>query len=155
MLTWRVGPSWNEPDGQCGRNLTVGILCDTPSFLAYYDATAAGLMLADEGLFYGGPASDGAKKFLYALVQHCLNGTNAITGERGCGKSTTIELMKRSFDPEAGNGTITVNGRPMREWNVRSFRQKIAVVAQKLNFFVGTIRDRRRRSEGVGRVQLF
>ena len=86
MLKCRVGPSWNEPDGQCGRNLTVGILCDTPSFLAYYDATAAGLMLADQGLFYGGPASDGAKKFLYALVQHCLNGTNAITGERGCGK---------------------------------------------------------------------
>ena len=65
----------------------MGILCDTPSFLAYYDATAAGLMLADGGLFYGGPASDGAKKFLYALVQHCLNGTNAITGERGCGKA--------------------------------------------------------------------
>jgi len=30
-------------------------------------------------LIFGGPASDGKKAFLFALVDHCLNGTNAIT----------------------------------------------------------------------------
>ena len=84
---WRW-ESWNEPDGQCGRNLTVGIACDLPSFLAYWDATAAGLMEADSHLIFGGPASDGKKAFLYGLVQHCINGTNAITGGRGCGPKT-------------------------------------------------------------------
>ena len=77
--------SWNEPDGQCGRDLTVGITCNIPAFLAYYDACAAGLIEADAHLIFGGPASDGKKEFLFALVGHCLNGTNAITGEVGCG----------------------------------------------------------------------
>jgi hypothetical protein len=76
----------SEPDGQCHRNLTVGIVCDVTSFLAYYDASAAGLMAADAQLTFGGPAADGAMQFLYALVQHCINGTNAITGATGCGR---------------------------------------------------------------------
>jgi hypothetical protein len=42
-------------------------------------------MEADPHLIFGGPASDGKKEFLFALVGHCLNGTNAITGEVGCG----------------------------------------------------------------------
>ena len=57
----------------------VGIKCDVPSFLAYYDACSAGLSQADPHLIFGGPASDGKKAFLFALVDHCLNGTNAIT----------------------------------------------------------------------------
>ena len=93
---WRW-ESWNEPDGQCKRNLTVGIECDQPSFLAYWDACAAGLKAAAAEharsigaeaappLVFGGPAADGKKEFLYALVAHCLNGTNAIDGSVGCG----------------------------------------------------------------------
>ena len=44
--------SWNEPDGQCGRDLTVGIKCSIPAFLAYYDACSAGLSEADPHLIF-------------------------------------------------------------------------------------------------------
>eukprot|EP01043_Picozoa_sp_COSAG02_P015752 COSAG02_NODE_679_length_18565_cov_57.795245_7_plen_100_part_00 len=44
--------SWNEPDGQCGRDLTVGIKCSIPAFLAYYDACSAGLSEADPHLLF-------------------------------------------------------------------------------------------------------
>ena len=44
--------SWNEPDGQCGRDLTVGIKCNIPAFLAYYDASSAGLSEADPHLIF-------------------------------------------------------------------------------------------------------
>eukprot|EP00936_MAST-01D_sp_MAST-1D-sp1_P001442 g1442.t1 len=88
---WRF-ESWNEPEGQCHRNLTVGIVCDIDSFLAYWDACAMGLRaaeanagLAPGALVFGGTASDGTKEFLHALVSHCLNGTNFIDGSPGCG----------------------------------------------------------------------
>ena len=46
--------------------------------------------------------------------------TVALVGERGCGKSTTIELLKRAYDPDAGHGQVLLNGKPMKHWNVRS-----------------------------------
>ena len=67
--------------------------------------------------------------------------TVSLVGERGCGKSSTIELMKRSYDPEQGSGTITVNGKEFSKWNVRSFRRCVSVVSQKIDLFYGTIKE--------------
>ena len=67
--------------------------------------------------------------------------TTSLVGERGCGKSSTVELMKRSYEPESGNGRVLVNGIPMAEWNVRSFRKSVSVVAQKIDLFGGTIKE--------------
>eukprot|EP00041_Stephanoeca_diplocostata_P022921 m.554287 g.554287 ORF g.554287 m.554287 type:complete len:240 (+) comp22177_c0_seq1:980-1699(+) len=36
VRTWRW-ESWNEPDGECKRNLSAGIVCDLASFCAYFD----------------------------------------------------------------------------------------------------------------------
>ena len=93
---WRF-ESWNEPEGQCHRDLTVGIVCDVDSFLAYWDACAMGLRAAEANsglvsgtLVFGGTASDGTKEFLHALIAHCVNGTNFIDGSPGCGGIPTF-----------------------------------------------------------------
>ena len=63
-------------------------------------------------------------RVLRGLSLHVPAGkTVALVGERGCGKSTTIELMKRSYAPEAGAGRVLVNGAPMQSWDVRCFRR--------------------------------
>ena len=42
-------------------------------------------------------------RVLRGLALHVPAGkTVALCGERGCGKSTTVELMKRSYDPDDG-----------------------------------------------------
>ncbi|CAJ1399824.1 unnamed protein product [Effrenium voratum] len=52
----------------------------------------------------------------------------AFVGESGCGKSTTIQMLERFYDPIQGE--IMVNGRPLRSWPVRSWRQKLGYVGQ-------------------------
>ena len=65
--------------------------------------------------------------------------TVAFVGERGCGKSTTLELLQRSYDPI--NGRVLVNGEEMAHWDVRSYRRKLSVVSQQVSLFTGTIKE--------------
>ena len=82
------------------------------------------------------------KKILRGLSLKIPAGkTVAFVGERGCGKSTTIELIKRAYDPEPGDGVVLVNGRPLPEWDVRDYRRQIATVSQEITMFEGTIRE--------------
>jgi len=91
VAQWRF-ESWNEPEGQCPQQLTVGIDCDLSAFLSYWDASALGLQTAaasnglDAPLIFGGPASDGDKSYLFALIDHCLHGVNRVDGSQGCGQ---------------------------------------------------------------------
>lgn len=87
----------NEPEGQCKKDLTVGIKCDLDSFLKYWDATIAGIRSVSDSMFccvnlsvngakdliFGGTASDGDHSFLFATIEHCLHGKNYITGQDG------------------------------------------------------------------------
>jgi len=66
--------------------------------------------------------------------------TVALCGERGCGKSTTIELIKRAYDPEPDRGRVLVNDAPMQSWDVRSFRRHISIVSQSVHLFGGSIK---------------
>ncbi|CAK9035219.1 unnamed protein product [Durusdinium trenchii] len=53
----------------------------------------------------------------------------AFVGESGCGKSTTIQLLERFYDPEAGE--ILVNGVPLFRLPVKSWRKLIGFVGQE------------------------
>lgn len=55
-------------------------------FLNYYDACSEGLQLAHPSLQLGGPAESLRKKFTnfsLALLQHCANGINYFTRQKG------------------------------------------------------------------------
>jgi L-iduronidase len=95
--------SWNEPD-----NGDFDGLKFTPSsFLNYYDACVEGLaMVKDGSLKIGAPGGKCLNGYSYctALLQHCYNGTNYFTGEKGVrldflsfhnkGKATALSILE-------------------------------------------------------------
>ncbi|EKM58407.1 uncharacterized protein PHACADRAFT_252704 [Phanerochaete carnosa HHB-10118-sp] len=62
----------------------------------------------------------------------------ALVGASGCGKSTTIQLIERFYDPLAG--TVYLDGQPISELNVTEYRKHIALVSQEPTLYSGTIR---------------
>ncbi|XP_022704054.1 ATP-binding cassette sub-family B member 7, mitochondrial-like isoform X2 [Varroa jacobsoni] len=62
----------------------------------------------------------------------------ALVGGSGSGKSTTVRLLYRFFDPISGR--ILINGQDIRKVNLESLRQNIAVVPQEAVLFHDTIR---------------
>lgn len=66
------------------------------------------------------------------------NSVNALAGETGAGKSTVIQLIMRFYDIEEGR--ILIDGRDIREYNLRSLRKKIGYVGQEPVLFDGSIR---------------
>ena len=65
--------------------------------------------------------------------------TVALVGESGVGKTTVINTVIGYHFPDSG--TITVDGHNIREIDLRTYRQHIAVVPQNTILFSGTIRD--------------
>lgn len=61
----------------------------------------------------------------------------ALVGHSGCGKSTTIQLLERFYDPSAGK--VTVDGTDVREWSVQELRNEMALVSQEPTLYAGTI----------------
>jgi ATP-binding cassette subfamily B protein len=63
----------------------------------------------------------------------------AIVGPTGSGKSTLIRLLLRHYDVLAGS--ISLNGRDIRELNLQDLRRAIGVVGQDVYLFEGTVKD--------------
>ena len=65
--------------------------------------------------------------------------TIGITGDNGVGKSTLLNLMSGFLQPD--RGTITIDGTPLREFEVEFLRSQIGIVPQQGVIFEGTILD--------------
>ncbi len=65
--------------------------------------------------------------------------TIALVGATGAGKSTLVNLLVRFY--ELNGGRIYVDGRPIREYALRSLREAIGVVTQESFLFNGSIRE--------------
>jgi ATP-binding cassette subfamily B (MDR/TAP) protein 1 len=65
--------------------------------------------------------------------------TTALVGQSGSGKSTTIQLVERFYDPDAG--VVTLDGRNLNEYNVSWLRDQISLVGQEPVLFSGTIAE--------------
>lgn len=63
--------------------------------------------------------------------------TTAIIGSTGCGKSTLVQLIPRLYD--VTGGSITLDGKDVREISMESLREEIGFVPQKGVLFSGTI----------------
>jgi ATP-binding cassette subfamily B protein len=61
----------------------------------------------------------------------------ALVGQSGAGKSTIVQLLLRYY--ATTGGSITVDGRPIKDIDIRYLRQNIAVVPQEVILFGGTI----------------
>ena len=79
--------------------------------------------------------------------------TLALVGPSGCGKSTVIQLLQRFYDPNAGQ--ILIDGRDMRDYNLKWLREQIGIVSQEPNLFATTIAENIRYGrEGVTREEI-
>jgi ATP-binding cassette subfamily B protein/subfamily B ATP-binding cassette protein MsbA len=85
--------------------------------------------------------------FGYSPAEPVLKGINlriepgkrvAIVGPTGAGKSTLVSLLPRFYDPQAG--CVTIAGVDLREFQLKSLRQQIAMVLQPPVLFPVSIR---------------
>jgi ATP-binding cassette subfamily B (MDR/TAP) protein 1 len=63
----------------------------------------------------------------------------ALVGASGCGKSTTIAMLERFYDPLVGG--VYVDGHEISSLNVNNYRSHLALVSQEPTLYQGTIRD--------------
>jgi ATP-binding cassette subfamily B protein len=65
--------------------------------------------------------------------------TIALVGATGAGKSTLVNLLARFY--EFSSGQIYIDGKPVREYDLRRLREAIGVVTQESFLFNGSIRE--------------
>lgn len=63
----------------------------------------------------------------------------ALVGTSGGGKSTIVNLLLRFYDPQKGR--ITVDGRDIRDFPIKSWRKLIGLVLQDVFLFPGNVAD--------------
>lgn len=109
-------------------------------FVKYGELTAsshqsgASLTGADVAFSYGGGIP-----VLRGVDLEAPNGsTVAVVGATGSGKTTLILLLARLWDPEAGS--ITLDGRDLRQFGPSELSQEVAYVAQNAFLFDDTVR---------------
>jgi len=83
---------------------------------------------------------DGEVKVLKEVSFEVKKGeTLAIVGHSGGGKSTLVDLIPRFYDPQ--EGTITIDGRPLKHFKLRDLRRMIGYVTQEGILFHDTVRN--------------
>ena len=82
-----------------------------------------------------------AKKFaLKDIDLHIKSGqTVGIMGSTGSSKSSLVQLIPRLYD--ATEGTVKVGDVDVRDYDIKSLRESVAMVLQKNQLFAGTIKD--------------
>ncbi|ACL75603.1 ABC transporter ATP-binding protein [Ruminiclostridium cellulolyticum] len=79
----------------------------------------------------------------YALknLNFCIteNSVAAVVGHNGAGKSTIIKLLFRLYDPTCGE--ILINGRNIKEYNLRAYRQLFAAAFQDYKILALSVKD--------------
>ncbi|KAK1658742.1 P-loop containing nucleoside triphosphate hydrolase protein [Colletotrichum godetiae] len=63
----------------------------------------------------------------------------ALVDASGCGKSTTIALLERFYNPSAGS--VNIDGSALTSLNPRAYRRIVGLVQQEPTLFPGSIRE--------------
>ena len=63
----------------------------------------------------------------------------AVVGRSGSGKTTLVNLLPRFY--EVGAGAILIDGRDVRDYELKGLREQISVVSQEVTLFDDTIRN--------------
>ncbi len=87
-------------------------------------------------------------KFAYPGRAPVVNGVDfavnrgqilGVAGPTGAGKSTLVKLLLRYFEPSSGR--ILVNGEPLSDFTLESYRRHIGYVSQDAFLFFGTVAE--------------
>ena len=90
----------------------------------------------DVSMMYEGDSEDSLSNISFKVQRGEKIG---VIGGTGSGKSSLINLIPRFYD--AKSGTVRIDGRDVKEYNLEALRERIGIVPQKAVLFHGTIRD--------------
>ncbi|MGH7894894.1 MAG: ABC transporter transmembrane domain-containing protein, partial [Candidatus Binatia bacterium] len=100
-----------------------------------FERLASGITLRDVALRY----EDGTRGLEGVSLRIRAGVTTAVVGPSGAGKSTLVKLLLRLADPTAG--TIEVDGVPLAELDLASWRSRIALVGQDVPLLDATVAE--------------
>ncbi len=85
--------------------------------------------------------SESAKKYALENINLSIKSgeTVGILGATGSSKTTLVNLIPRLYD--VSEGVVKVSGRDVKEYNLETLRNSVAMVLQKNLLFSGTIRE--------------
>ncbi|MFD2199977.1 ABC transporter ATP-binding protein [Shivajiella indica] len=63
----------------------------------------------------------------------------ALAGHSGAGKSTIIQLLLKFYPVQ--NGAVEIDGKSIKDWNLKQLRSNIGIVPQEVLLFGGSIRE--------------
>lgn len=95
-----------------------------------------GIQFRDVSFRYAPDASPALRDVTFDVP---AGSTTALVGPSGAGKSTLIKLLLRLHDPT--RGTIMVDGAPLADLSLESWREHLAIVSQDVTIFDATIRE--------------
>ena len=120
---------FGEDDGDTGNNSEIA--AQTPNA-----ENVPAVEFRNVSLRYAG----GGEEALSNVSFTAMHGeTVGVIGGTGSGKSSLVNMIARFYD--ATGGEVLINGRNIREYNIESLRNRVAVVLQKALLFKGTIRE--------------
>ena len=116
---------------------TESSLTDSPEALAQEDRIGRGSVSFKGVSFrYGGGETD----VLHNISFDVRSGqTVAVVGATGSGKTTMLQLIPRLYD--VTSGTLSVNGRDVRDYALEELHREVGMVLQKNVLFSGTIEE--------------
>nr|WP_297704980.1 ABC transporter ATP-binding protein [uncultured Butyrivibrio sp.] len=101
-----------------------------------FDRTDEHIVFKNVSMRYEGDSEDSLENITFSAARGEKIG---VIGGTGSGKSSLINLIPRFYD--ARQGTVFIDGRDVREYNLEALRERIGVVPQKAVLFHGSIRD--------------
>jgi ATP-binding cassette subfamily B protein len=124
-----------------GAERIIELLDERPAVAERPGATALGrargaIAFEDVSFRYPGSARDALSSVSFEVAP---GETLALVGASGAGKSTLAKLLLRFYDPTAGR--ILVDGHDLRDLELRSLRENVALLLQETLVFDGTIRE--------------
>lgn len=100
------------------------------------EAIEGDIKLEGVRLRYAGTSTDALKR----VDLHIPAGQRvAFVGRTGAGKSTTVKMVSRFYDPTEGQ--ILIDDQPITELDIASYRSRLGYVPQEPHLFTRTIRD--------------
>eukprot|EP00741_Cyanophora_paradoxa_P002276 tig00000572_g2208.t1 len=130
-------------DGR-GAAFTVWAICDRKSSIDVFEGSGESLpsLTGDidfRGVEFTYPTRADVPILRGASLSVRRGETVALVGHSGCGKSTCMQLVLRYYDPAAG--AVTVDGRDLKQLNVRWWRSQIGLVGQEPVLFATSIAE--------------
>jgi len=101
------------------------------------DRAAGHLTLRGVGVHYG--AADAPAALSGIDLDVPKGSTVALVGPSGAGKTTLVNLLPRFIEP--ATGSITLDGVPLKDWNLACLRSQIALVSQDVVLLNGTVQE--------------